>query len=139
MKKVVKSILAFEVLFGLFLLHSCSTPSSSQESNLPKSQGKLARIIFITTSKGCQCTLTRCIEAEKILQRVLKNYPNAPKVEKVDYAVEQTKAIYFVKKYSAMMLPILYLTDSKENLLWKKDGDFNEAELVDVLNKLGTK
>lgn len=137
-KKMVKAFPPFIVLLVLGGLFSCSNSSSTQIS-LPNSQGNLARIIFITTSRGCQCTLTRCTDAEKVLTKVLKNYPNAPTMEKVDYAMEQNKALYFVRKYSAMMLPILYLVDVNDNLLWKKDGDFNEAELIDVLNKLAVK
>lgn len=139
MKRILKSVYVFFVLSLLWSLCTCSSPSSSQENDSSKVRGELARIIFITTSRGCQCTLTRCSAAEKVLQKVLKNYPHAPKVEKVDYAMEQNKALYFVKKYSAMMLPILYLVDADENLLWKKDGDFTEAELMDVMNKLAVK
>lgn len=79
--------------------------------------------------------MARCARGEEALKKALKKHPDAPKVERFDYAIQTEKVTPLIKKYSAMMLPIIYFLDDGENLLWKVDGDFDWTDVDRALAK----
>lgn len=112
-------------------------PASKPITSAPMAKSEsasLVRIVFITTSKACDCTLTRCQNAEAALQKVLASYPNAPQVERVDFAEEQDKARSLTQKHVVFMLPVALLIDGKDSLLGKLEGEFTEADAKKTLH-----
>ena len=111
-------------------------PASKPITSAPMAKAEsasLARIVFITTSKACGCTLTRCQNGEAALQKVLASYPNAPQMERVDFAEERDKARSLTQKHAVFMLPVALLIDGKDSLLDKLEGEFTEAEAKKML------
>ena len=106
-----------------------SAPTAKAES------GSLVRIVFITTSRACACTLTRCKNAESSLQKAMTKHPKAPKLERLDYAREPERVRKLISKYTAMMLPIIYFIDQDGNLLDGLEGDFYEEDINEILGK----
>lgn len=93
----------------------------------------LSRIIFITTSKACHCTMDRCRRGEDALKTALEDHPGAPDVERLDYAKQRQKVMELVRKYKAVMLPIIYFLDEGDGLLWKADGEIDPGEIDRIL------
>ena len=93
-------------------------PASKPITSAPMAKAEsasLVRIVFITTSKACDCTLTRCQNGEAALQKVLASYPNSPQVERIDFAEEQDKARSLTQKHGVFMLPVALLIDGKDS------------------------
>ena len=128
-------------LFGfLFLLIiSGCTNSTSAKNNESGSQAvtpaSLTHIIFITTSKGCECTMTRCKNGEAALNEAIAKLAKAPPLERVDYAKDPKRVRELIGKYPASLLPIIYFLDSNQNLLWKVEGYFDRAEVSRALQQ----
>jgi len=101
----------------------------------PANQAALTRIIFITTSQACDCTMRRCRNGEQALNEALSKQTYAPQIERIDFARERDRAMGLVKKYSAMMLPIIYFIDQKDDLLQKLEGEFSAGDVSEILNK----
>ncbi len=104
---------------------------SLQDENAPA----LARIVFVTTSRACDCTMKRCENAEKVLNEAIAGHPEAPAVEKIDFATEKDRAMKIMEKYPAMMLPVIYFLDKDENLLQRLDGEIFGEEVYAVIEK----
>ena len=95
----------------------------------PAHSGKPSRLVFLTTSKGCACTMRRCQGGEDALKKTIGNFKNLPTVERIDYAVEPQKMKDLISKYPASIPPVLYLIASDGTLVEKIEGEFGEGDL----------
>ena len=93
----------------------------------------MVRIVFITISRACACTLTRCKKSEAALQKVLASYPNAPQMERIDFSEEQDKARSLTQKHGVFMLPVALFLDGKNGLLDILEGEFTEGDAKKAL------
>ena len=108
-----KSFLIFFIIamFSQIIISGC-TNSSAAKNNAPEAQpvssAPLSRIILVTTSKGCECTMTRCKNGEAALNEAIAKLAKAPPLERVDYAKDPKRARELIGKYPASLLPIIY-------------------------------
>lgn len=150
----VKRISAWILTLALCVLaFSCASPAEDkkpegkavkpaadmQASDLgqgkPAEDQKLGRIVFLTTSKGCDCTMNRCKKGEEAVKAATSGHPSVPEVERLDYAVDIEASRALLKKHPAMALPVVYLFDGKGELLEKLEGEFGEDRLSNALKK----
>lgn len=105
------------------------------DKNIDEVKKSLARVILITTSKGCPCTKNRCQSGETALKAALAMYPEAPEMERLDNATEKEKSKELLSKFNAIMLPVVYFLDPDGNLLDKVEGElnFNEEKISEFL------
>jgi hypothetical protein len=94
---------------------------------------KLSRLVLITTTKACECTMKRCKGAEAALEKDLKEMPGLPALEKINMAEEPEKARELAMKHQAAMLPVVLLLDGKDELIVKLEGEFTEEDLAKAL------
>lgn len=97
--------------------------------------GRLDRIVFVTTGKGCKCTMARCARGEEELKEALAGYPDAGGFERLDLSVDTNKAVSLMSKYPATILPIIYFLNSDGALLWKVEGDFDRIDVIAALKR----
>lgn len=96
--------------------------SSSEEKS-----SKLDRIIYITTSRACACTMKRCEKTDKLLKQMKKTYEALPLVT-INYAQETEKARKLAKRYKVLMLPIILFLEEDGSPLVKMSGEIKEEE-----------
>lgn len=165
-KKMKRKIIPVFFIFAMVLsAFGCSNSTSGREAekksepsqtvtqtdessaqNVAQAAGKsnkkyfpLTRIVLITTGKACNCTMTRCKKGEEALKTAMAKHPDAPNVERIDFALDTEKANRLVDKYKAMMLPIIFFLDDGETLLSKFEGDFDWTEIDRELSKYKVK
>lgn len=146
MKRIQKDtkatvIISSIILFSVFLTVCSSTTKSEDqhqaaaEQNRVEGEKSLTRIVFITTSRACDCTMTRCQNAESSLQKAITKYPKVPRPEQIDYASETERARKLISKYTAVMLPIIYFIDEDGNLLDGLEGEFSGEDISELLGR----
>ncbi len=99
-------------------------------------QPKLARVVFVTTSKACGCTLERCQAADAVVSLVFVGARQGL-IKRLDYAKDKDQARVYIKKYHLVMIPALLFLDDQENLLWSALGEFSKDSLVEKLGQYG--
>jgi thiol:disulfide interchange protein len=96
----------------------------------------LARVVLVTTSKACDCTLERCRAGEELVQQVFaKARPGL--LQRLDYAVNKNQAKEYIKKYHLFTLPALLFLDDQGNLLWSAVGELAGQPLAEKLAQFG--
>ena len=106
--------------------------SGAAAANAPK----LARVVLLTTSKACSCTLERCQAGEELVKEVFaKARPGL--VQRLDYAQDKVKAKEYIKKYHLIALPALLFLDEYGNLLWSAVGELAGQPLTEKLAQFG--
>ncbi|UCD84617.1 MAG: hypothetical protein JSU92_00055 [Deltaproteobacteria bacterium] len=142
-RKATKPAIFFSVIFLFsFFASACSGKTKSEDpgqtavvENKAEGEKSLAQIIFITTSKACRCTMDRCGNGEQALTAAMYRHPDAPQVERLDHAREKDRVNQIIKKYQAVMLPIIFFIDKDGNLLDTLEGEFYEEDVNEILDQ----
>ncbi len=141
-KNLKASVIFSTILLLLIFSSSCSNATKNEDqrpaaAEQKKAEGEksLTRIVFITTSQACDCTMTRCQNAESSLEKAITKYPKAPRPEQIDYAREPERAKKLISKYTAVMLPIIYFIDEDGNLLDRLEGEFSGEDILELLGR----
>lgn len=97
---------------------------------------QLARVVLVTTSKACSCTLERCQAGEELVKQVFaKARPGL--LQRLDYALNKDQAKEYIKKYHLIALPALLFLDAKGNVLWSAAGELAGQPLAEKLAQFG--
>ncbi len=99
-------------------------------------QSRLARAVYITTSKGCDCTLKRCQAGEAVVARVFSG-ARQRLLSRLDMAKDKDAAASCIQKYRVVVLPSLLLLDGQGRLLWSAQGEMVGEEIVKQLGRFG--
>jgi hypothetical protein len=97
---------------------------------------QLARVVLVTTSKACSCTLKRCQAGEALVNQVFAG-ARPGLVQRLDYAREKDKAREYIKKYHLIALPALLFLDEWGNLLWSAVGELAGQPVAEKLVQFG--
>lgn len=98
-----------------------------------------AKIILITTSEGCKCTLAKCGEGEKIVNDAVSQFSGRLTVERIDYAKEEKKVNALSEKYKFYGLPTVLFFDTAGNFTKKIESTLDEKIIKETLTELGVK
>ena len=102
----------------------------------PKKDAVATRVVLVTASKACKCTMKRCKSGETVLETALKKFPEAPALERIDYAKEPDKAKALAQKYKmALFLPMILLLDGNADLVDVLQGELNETDVGEALGR----
>jgi len=140
MKRNLQGVRLF-IIFAAVMAVALATPAfvqSGDAEGTDKSESNAAaalKIIFITTSEGCDCTMARCKKGEEALEKALTLFENVPPVERIDYAKEQDKARELSKKYGVSLLPVFLLLNEKAESLGMLQGEFEDPAVIEILSK----
>ena len=102
-------------------------------ASAPAAAGKVTRLVLITTTQACECTMARCKKTEAALDKGLKEMTGLPSLETINMATEPDKAREIAMKHQASMLPVVLLLDEKDGLIVKLEGEFTEEDLIKAL------
>ncbi len=120
--------LSFLVLVPLSLFGPLSAQGASP---------RLARVVYLTTSKACDCTLELCKAADGVVAQVFTD-ARQPLVQRLDYARDKTTARDYIRKYHLYTIPALLFLDAQGNLLWSAVGELRKEEIIEQLNQFGS-
>lgn len=79
-------------------------------------ENELPKVVLLTTSKACHCTLVRCKEAEALVNNVFKSYGGKIEFKEIDYIFNPREVETMAKEYKVFMLPAV--------LFFSKNGEF---------------
>lgn len=99
-------------------------------------QSRLTRAVYITTTKGCDCTLKRCQAADAVVARVFSG-ARQRLLSRVDMAGDKDAAASYIQKYHVVVLPSLLLLDGQGKLLWSAQGEMSREDITRQLGQLG--
>jgi hypothetical protein len=99
-------------------------------------QSRLARAVYITTTKGCDCTLKRCQTADAVVAQVFSG-SRQRLLSRVDMAGDKDAAASYIQKYHVVVLPSLLLLDAQGKLLWSAQGEMNREDITKQLGQFG--
>jgi len=98
---------------------------------------RLPKIILITTSQACHCTLERCSKGEDTVNVLIQQFSEKLNFEKLDYAQEQTLAAELGKKYRFSNLPVLLFFDNEETFKGKLEAFWSKETIKEKLIEIG--
>lgn len=116
---------------------SVKRDSLNKVAKLPQTQ--LSRVVFITTSEGCHCTLSRCSEGEKTVSEVVQQFSKQLVFEKLDYAKEHDQVTKLAQEYQLYNLPALLFFDNIGKFNGKLEISWNEEAIKEKLMNAGVK
>ena len=139
---------ALMILFGASWGYSRERPDS--EDSGEKAPAKPAaikkdrirpvpKIILLTTTEACKCTLERCAAGEKLFKEFFKKFSGKAAFEKFDYAKERNAVESMNRKYKISGLPALLFFDGQGKFTGKLQFFLNEGDILDNLKKAGIK
>jgi hypothetical protein len=99
-------------------------------------QSRLARAVYITTTKGCDCTLKRCQAGDAVVAQVFSG-ARQRLLSRVDMAGDKDAAAGYIQNYRVVVLPSLLLLDAQGKLLWSAQGEMNREEITRQLSQFG--
>jgi len=120
--------LSFLVLVPLSLFEPLSAQGASP---------RLARVVYLTTSKACSCTLELCKAADGVVALVFADV-RQPLLQRLDYARDKTTSRDYIRKYHLYTIPALLFLDAQGNLLWSAVGKLHKEEIIKQLNQFGS-
>ena len=97
---------------------------------------QLSRVVYVTTSKACGCTLERCQAGDALVNQVFAG-ARPGLMQRLDYARDKDKAKEYIKKYHLFALPALLFLDEQGNLLWSAVGELAGQPLAEKLAQFG--
>ncbi len=119
----------------ILLLAAMALTTAATEAAADKSP-QLARVVFLTTSKACSCTLERCQAAEELVKQVFAR-ARPGLMQRLDYARDKDRAKEYIQKYHVVALPALLFLDVQGNLLWSAVGEMAGQPLAEKLAQFG--
>ena len=97
---------------------------------------KVAKVIYVTMSKACGCTLTRCRIGDRVVDQVFAGARQGL-LQRLDYSTEREAVRAIFKKYRVTQVPALLLLDEQGNLLWMTAGELSATEIEKQLAQFG--
>jgi hypothetical protein len=128
--KLPKRIAAALALFILILQPGLETTAGAAD------QPQLARVVYITLSQACGCTLKRCQAGDAVVDQVFVGTRQSL-LTRLDYSEEPDKARHYIQKYRVALPPSLLFLDQQGNLLWSTMGRVDQKELEAKLQQFG--
>lgn len=107
------------------------------ELNVRQQSKQLPKIILITTTQACNCTLERCSKGEDTVNVLIQQFSEKLNFEKLDYAKEQTLAAELGKKYRFSNLPVLLFFDNEETFKGKLEAFWSKETIKEKLIEIG--
>ncbi|MDD2889828.1 MAG: hypothetical protein PHE49_04205 [bacterium] len=95
----------------------------------------LPKIVLITTSEGCDCTLANCSAGEKTITGYVSQFKDKVIFEKLDYTKDQDPVAKLADKYGITTIPALLFFDKQGNFKGKLETSWDEKAIKE---KLGT-
>lgn len=105
------------------------------ELQTKRKKEQLPKLVLISTSQACDCTLERCAKGEKTVNEFVQQFPKKLTFEKLNYAKEQGLVTQLAKEYQLHYLPALLFFDKKETFKGKLEGFLNKEELEKKLKE----
>ena len=100
------------VLVGLSLLWA----SLAVNLALAAAPPKVVKVVYLTASKGCPCTVKQARAADEVVAKIFTG-PRQALLERIDYAVETDKAKPYIQQYHLYTVPVIVFLDEKQGLL----------------------
>jgi|GEM_PF-3347722 len=101
-------------------------PAVKQTTKKTETQEKKKpSVILITTSQACQCTLTRCGQAEKAVTDIIAPYSGKIKYDVIDYAKNAGRIAEISKICQLVVLPAVIILNDEGKLVKKYDGSID--------------
>ncbi|HEY9074036.1 MAG TPA: hypothetical protein VIN67_07870 [Desulfobaccales bacterium] len=99
-------------------------------------QPKLDRVVYITLSQACSCTLERCQAGDIIVGNVFTGEKKGL-LKRLDYSTDKEAARVYVKQYHITQAPALLFLDAQGNVLWMALGELAEKDITEKLSQFG--
>ncbi len=96
---------------------------------------KLTKVVYITLSKACSCTLERCQAGDIIVATVFTG-ERKRLLKRLDYSTEK-EAKEYVKQYHITQGPALLFLDAQGKVLWTMSGELSEKDITAKLSQFG--
>ena len=131
-----KSLL-LSFLFLMFLPFSVSSADTNNQVQTITTQNVSGKIILITMSRACHCTLLKCDTMRERVRDVLTNsrFARVP-IEEVDYSTQQATAEKYFQQYQLSFMPVLIAVDRSGKECFKCSTDLVIDELIKALDKI---
>ncbi len=97
------------------------------------------KLMLITTSKACDCTLKRCQQGELTTGEVVRQFSGKVDYEMIDYAKETEKVNTLAKRYKLKFLPTLLFFGNDGELKSRIEGLVDKTKIEEELSSLGVK
>jgi|GEM_PF-5509407 len=94
----------------------------------------VTRIVYITTTQACACTMKRCEETDKLIEEMKTKYNDLP-LESINYSEETDKARKLAKKYKTIMLPIILFLNEEGGPLVKMSGEIDGEKAANEFDR----
>ena len=99
-------------------------------------QSKLTRVVYVTTTKACACTLKRCQVADAVVAQVFSG-ARQRLLTRLDVATNKDVARPYIQNYRVFALPALLMFDAQGKLLWSAQGELDKDEVAFKLGEFG--
>jgi len=99
-------------------------------------QSRLARAVYITTTKACACTLKRCQAGDALVAQLFKG-SRQRLLTRLDTAGDKDAAESYIQNYRVVVLPALLMFDGQGKLLWSAQGELDKDEVAFKLGEFG--
>ncbi|MDD5528612.1 MAG: hypothetical protein PHX21_01120 [bacterium] len=93
----------------------------------------LPKVILLTTSEGCKCTLEKCSAGEKTVKDYVSQSQGKITFEKFDYIKEQDATGKLAEKYGVTTIPALLFFDKQGNFTGKLETSWDEKAIKEKL------
>ena len=127
----MRSLKTKKIVFSVALLWGIFGPSASYGW-----QPKLDRVVYITLSQACSCTLERCQAGDIIVGNVFSG-DRKGLLKRLDYSTDKEAARVYVKQYHITQAPALLFLDAQGNVLWMALGELAEKDITEKLSQFG--
>ena len=101
-----------------------------------KRKEKKGKIIYVTLSQACGCTMDKCREVDTIVDTLLESAGERIAFKSVDYVTKKRKANAILEKYGASFIPVIILLDSEGRAIYKSEDYVKKEELLKALKVL---
>ena len=125
-----------KVVFPLILWLAALAMASATAGAAADKSPQLARVVYLTTTKACGCTLERCQAGDVLVNQVFAG-ARPGLLQRLDYAQDKGKAKELIKRYHIFALPALLFLDAQGNLLWSAVGELAGQPLAEKLAQFG--
>jgi hypothetical protein len=111
-------------------------PGYRQAAQAEGPKPALARVVYITASKACACTLKRCQAADAVVAQLFTG-GRQRLLSRLDMAKDKDAARPYIQNYQVFALPALLLLDGQGKLLWSAQGEMVKEDIAKQLSQLG--
>ena len=131
MGKVKIGAAGLAVWLGLVLIMLAVTAAA-------ESPGKLTKVVYLTATKVCACTLRGYQEADSVVDGAFAGSRRGL-LRRIDISTDMVSAEPYIVKYKLNItrIPALLFLDAQDNLLWSAEKTMKGDEITKKLGELG--